>query len=108
MLSAPANSTTDPDARATRGTDSDPSSRASVIPLPLDHRAVRTRLHDDADPNPAATEASIRRFAEAVATTVVAEVRNHLTGASLRDEPRPFSVESLLDGRVVDDWKLGE
>ena len=111
MLSASANSTTDPDARARRGTDSDPGARSqsSVIPLPLDHRALRTRHHDDADPNPAATEASIRRFAEVVATTVVAQFRNQLTGLSLADEPRlPFSVESLLDGRVVDDWTLGQ
>jgi len=40
---------------------------------------------------------------------VVAQFRNQLTGLSLADEPRlPFSVESLLDGRVVDDWTLGQ
>ena len=111
MLSVSANSTTDPDARARRGTDSDPRARSqsSVIPLSLDHRALRTRHHDDAAPNSAATEASIRRFAEVVAATVVAEFRNQLSGLSLADEPRlPFTVESLLDGRVVDDWRLGE
>jgi class 3 adenylate cyclase len=111
MLNASANRITNPHARARRGTGSDPSARSqsSVIPLPLDHRALRSRHHHDVDPSPAATEASIRRFAEVVAMTVVAEFRNQLTGLSLGDEPRlPVSVESLLDGRVVDDWTLGE
>jgi GGDEF-like domain len=111
MLNASANRTTDPDARAGRRTDSGPSrqSQSSVIPLPLDHRALRSRHHHDVHPSPAATEASIRRFAEVVAMTVVAEFRNQLTILSLGDEPRPpFSVESLLDGRVSDEWTLAE
>jgi len=111
MLSANANSTTDPSRRGRRGTNSDTTVRcqSSGVMLPLDQRAARTRHHDGVGPKPAATEASILRFADLVATTVAAEVRNQLTGPSLGDERRPaFSVESLFDGRVVDDWTLGE
>src|SRR5215470_12333105 len=110
MLRASSNGTTDPVARARRGTASNPSARcqSSGVLLPLDHRALRARPHHDAVPKPAATEASIRRFAELVATTVAAEYRSQLTALALGDEPRlAFSVESLLDGRVVDDWMLG-
>jgi PucR C-terminal helix-turn-helix domain/GGDEF-like domain len=83
-------------------------SQSGVIPL-LDHCAAGIRRHDDADPDPVASEASIRRFAEVVATTLVAEFRIQLTGLSPGDEPRmSFSVESLLDGRVVDEWMLRE
>jgi PucR C-terminal helix-turn-helix domain/GGDEF-like domain len=113
MLSASANSTTDPDARARSGTDRGLSARvhSGVIPLlePPDHRALPTRNHDDAGPNSAATEASISRFAELVARAVLAGYRNQQTGRSLGDESRrPFSIESLLDGRVVDEWTLWE
>ena len=107
-----ANSTNRPGAQARRGTDSEPRVRcqSSGVVLPLDHRALRTRHHhEDASPNPAASEASIRRFAELVATTVMAGFRNQLTDLSRGDEPRlPFSIESLLDGRAVDDWTLWE
>jgi PucR C-terminal helix-turn-helix domain/GGDEF-like domain len=61
------------------------------------------------DPGSAATEASIRRFAAVVAATVAAEFRNGLTDLWLGDEPQPSSsVESLLEGRVVDEWTLGQ
>jgi hypothetical protein len=105
-----ANSTTDPGTQARQGTDSELGNRCQFrIPRPLDHRALRTRHHEDAGPNEAATEASVRRFAEIVATTVVAGFRNQLTGLSLGEEPRlPSSIESLLDGRVIDDWTLWE
>ena len=80
-----------------------------VIPLPLDNRALRSRRRHDVDPSPAATEVGIRRFAEVVAMTVLAELRNQRTVVSLGDESRPpFSVESLFDGRVVDEWTLAE
>ena len=105
MLSANANSTTDPSRRGRRGTNSDTTVRcqSSGVMLPLDQRAARTRHHDGVGPKPAATEASIRRFADLVATTVVAGFRNQLTDLPLGDEPRlPFSIESLLDGRLFD------
>jgi hypothetical protein len=69
---------------------------STTAPQPLDN-----------GPNPPATEASIRRFAEIVATTVAAGFRNQLTDLARGDEPRPaFSVDSLLEGRVVDDWRV--
>jgi hypothetical protein len=113
MLSASANSITGTDAQASYGTDSEPSARfpSGVIPLlgPLEHRALRTRNHDDAGPNPAASEASISRFAELVARAVVAGYRNPLNEKSLGDvSRRPFSIESLLDGRELDEWTLWE
>src|SRR5262245_30434948 len=103
MLSASANSTTDPDAQARCGTDCEMSARfqSGVIPLlePLDHRAL----------DPAATEVSIGHFAELVARAVVAGYRNQRNGRSLGDVlRRPISIESLLDGRVVDEWALWE
>jgi hypothetical protein len=66
-----ANSTTCPGAQARRGTDSEPRVRCQSggVLLPLDHRALRTRHHhEEVSPNPAASEASVRRFAELVAT----------------------------------------
>jgi PucR C-terminal helix-turn-helix domain/GGDEF-like domain len=113
MLSASANSTTEPGAQARYGTDRDLGTRvqSGVIRLlePLDHRAPRTRNHDDAGPNPAATEASIGRFAELVARAVVAGYRNQQDGQALGDvSRRPFSIESLLDGRMADQWTLWE
>jgi len=108
--STSANSAADPDAQATCGTDSEPCARfqSGVVPLlgVLEHRARRTRAHDDA---PAATEAGISHFAELVARAVVAGFRNQQNGQSVDDEPRgPLSIESLLDGRVVDEWTLWE
>ena len=112
MLSASANSTTDPGARARRGTDRDlrARSQSGVIRLlePLD-RALPARSQDDAGPSAAITEASIGRLAELVARAVVAGYRNQQDGHALGDEsPRPFSIESLLDGRVADEWTLWE
>jgi len=113
MLGASANSTTGPDAQAQGGTDNELDTRfpSGVIPLfePLDPRALRTRNHDEAGPTPAATEASIGRFAELVARAVVAGYRNQQNGQSLGDvSRRPSSIESLLDGRVLDEWTLWE
>src|SRR5262249_53337216 len=57
----------------------------------------------------AVTEASIGRFAELIARAVVAGYRNQQDGQALGDESlRPFSIESLLDGGVVDEWTLWE
>src|SRR5262245_9859468 len=112
-LSESADSTTDPDAQAGSETDRDLSARAQYRVLrllgPLDDRAVRTRHHDDAGQSPAVTEASIGRFAELIARAVVAGYRNQQDGQALGDESlRPFSIESLLDGGVVDEWTLWE
>jgi hypothetical protein len=84
---------------------------SGVIPLlgQLEHRALRNRKGDDVGPNPAASEDNIGRFAELVARAVVAGYRNHEDGQSLGDvSPRPFSIEALLDGRVLDEWTLWE
>jgi PucR C-terminal helix-turn-helix domain/GGDEF-like domain/GAF domain len=60
-------------------------------------------------PMPADTEARISRFAELVASVVVAGYRDEqkrqlLGGAS----QRPLLVDSLLEGRVLDRWSLCE
>jgi PucR C-terminal helix-turn-helix domain/GGDEF-like domain len=111
MLSASANSTTDPDAQPRSWPDRDLGTRvqSGVIRLlePLEHRALRTRDHDDAGPNPATTEANIGRFAELVARAVVAGYRDEQDSRAIGDG-RPVSIESLLDGRVTDEWNLWE
>jgi hypothetical protein len=60
-------------------------------------------------PMPADTEARISRFAELVAGAVVAgyrdEQKRQLLGEVSR---RPFLIESLLDGRLIDEWSLWE
>jgi hypothetical protein len=110
-LGVSANSRTDPDAQARCETDRDLSARFQygVLRLlgPHDDRAVRTRHHDDAVQNPAATEASIGRFAELIARAVVAGYRDQQDSRAIGDG-RPLSIESLLDGRVADEWTLSE
>jgi PucR C-terminal helix-turn-helix domain/GGDEF-like domain len=109
-LSASANSAADPDAQAGNETDRDLRARfqSGVLRLvgPLDDRAVRTRHHDDAGQNPA-TEASIGRFAELIARAVVAGYRDQQDSRAIGDG-RPLSIDSLLDGRVADEWTLSE
>jgi hypothetical protein len=60
-------------------------------------------------PMPDDTEARISRFAELVTGAVVAghrdEQKRQLLGEVSR---RPFLIDSLLDGRVVDQWSLWE
>jgi hypothetical protein len=111
MLSASANSTTDPDAQPRSWPDRDLGTRvqSGVIRLlePLEHRALRARDHDDAGPNRATTEANIGRFAELVARAVVAGYRDEQDSRAIGDG-RPVSIESLLDGRVTDEWNLWE
>jgi PucR-like helix-turn-helix protein/diguanylate cyclase with GGDEF domain len=111
MSSASAASTTDPGAYESGATDGGPStsSRSSVIQLPLAHRALRTRQRDDAATSAPAEETSIRRLTELIAATVAAGFRDQLTALSVGDEPRPdLSIDSLLNGRAVDDWTLWE
>ena len=111
MLSASANSTTDPDAQAGYETDRDLGAwfQSGVLRLlgSLDDRTVRTRRHDGAGPSPAATEAGIGRFAELIARAVVAGYRDQQDSRAIGDG-RPLSIEALLEGRVADEWTLSE
>jgi hypothetical protein len=60
-------------------------------------------------PMPADTEARISRFAELVASVVVAGYRDEQKRQLLGDvSQRPFLVDSLLEGRAVDRWSLCE
>jgi sugar diacid utilization regulator len=60
-------------------------------------------------PMPADTEARVSRFAELVATALVAvyrdEQRRQLLGESSQ---RPVLIDSLLEGRLLDDWSVWE
>src|SRR5262245_54766520 len=107
-----ANCATDPDAQAKCGTDYEMSARFPSVVMPLlealDHRAPRARDQSDVVASPTATEAGIGRFAELVARAVVAGYRNLQDGQALDAARRPFSIESLLDSRVVDEWALWE
>ena len=104
MLSASANSTTDPGTR-----DLSARFQSGVLRLvgSLDDRPLRTRRHDDAGQGPDAAEASIGHFAELIARAVVAGYRDQQDSRAIGDG-RPFSIESLLDGAVVDEWTLWE
>jgi hypothetical protein len=58
---------------------------------------------------PADTETRISRFAEVIATVLVALYREaqkrQLLGESSQ---RPFLIDSLLEGPVIDRWSLSE
>jgi sugar diacid utilization regulator len=60
-------------------------------------------------PMPADTEARISRFAELIGTALVAghhdERNRQLLGETSQ---RPFLIDSLLEGRVLDRWRLSE
>jgi hypothetical protein len=60
-------------------------------------------------PMPAETETRISRFAELIATAVVAgyrdEQKRQLLGEATQ---RPFLIDSLLEGRALDRWSPGE
>jgi hypothetical protein len=61
------------------------------------------------DPMPADTEDRISRFAELVASSVVAGYRDEQKRQFLGDaSQRPFLIDSLLDGRAIDRWSLWE
>jgi hypothetical protein len=58
---------------------------------------------------PAETETRISRFAELIATAVVAGYRDEQKRQLLGDATqRPFLIDSLLEGRALDRWSLGE
>jgi sugar diacid utilization regulator len=60
-------------------------------------------------PMPAATETRVSRFAELIATALVAahrdEQKTRLLGEASR---RTFLIDSLLDGQAIDRWSLSE
>jgi hypothetical protein len=86
--------------------------RAAVgVPVIVDGRVWGLAAVGSARPGPmpADTEARISRFAELVASVVVAGYRDEqkrqlLSGAS----HRPLLIDSLLEGRVLDRWSLCE
>src|SRR5258705_324029 len=60
-------------------------------------------------PPPADTEMRISRFAEVAATALVAGYREEQKRRLLGEaSQRPFLIDSLLEGRVVDRWSLCE
>ena len=60
-------------------------------------------------PVPADTETRISRFAEVIATALVAGYREEQKRQLLGEaSPRPFLIDSLLEGRAIDRWSLSE
>jgi sugar diacid utilization regulator len=60
-------------------------------------------------PMPADTETRISRFAEVIATVLVALYREAQKRQLLGEtSQRPFLIDSLLEGRVIDRWSLSE
>jgi hypothetical protein len=58
---------------------------------------------------PAETEVRISRFAELIATAVVAGYRDEQKRQLLGEtSQRPFHIDSLLEGRAIDRWSLWE
>jgi hypothetical protein len=86
--------------------------RAAVgVPVIVDGRVWGLAAVGSARPGPmpADTEVHISRFAELVASVVVAGYRDEQKRQLLGDESqRPFLVDSLLEGRVLDRWSLCE
>jgi hypothetical protein len=86
--------------------------RAAVgVPIIVDGsvRALAAVGSAEPGPMPADTEVRISRFAELVASVVVAGYRDEQKRQLLGDvSQRPFLVDSLLEGRVTDRWSLSE
>jgi PucR C-terminal helix-turn-helix domain/GAF domain/GGDEF-like domain len=60
-------------------------------------------------PMPADTETRISRFAELIATALVAAHRDEQKTQLLGEaSQRPFLIDSLLEGRAIDRWSLSE
>ena len=60
-------------------------------------------------PMPADTEARISRFAELIATAVVAGYRDEQKRQLLAEASRRSNlIDALLEGRAFDDWSLRE
>jgi hypothetical protein len=86
--------------------------RAAVgVPVIVDGRVWGLATVGSARPGPmpADTEARISGFAELVASVVVAGYRDEQK-RQLLGEPsqRPFLIDSLLEGRAIDRWRLWE
>jgi len=86
--------------------------RAAVgVPVVVDGRVWGLAAVGSIEPGPmpADTEARIGGFAELIATAMVAgyrdEQKRQLFGEASR---RPFLIDSLLEGRLLDDWSIGE
>ena len=86
--------------------------RAAVgVPIIVDGRVWGLAAVGSARPGPmpADTEVRISRFAELVASVVVAGYRDEQKRQLLGEaSQRPFLIDSLLEGRVVDRWSLWE
>ena len=60
-------------------------------------------------PMPAETEVRMSRFAELIATALVAGYRDEQNRQLLGESSqRPFLIDSLLEGRILDRWSLWE
>ena len=86
--------------------------RAAVgVPVVLDGRVWGLAAVGSAEPGPmpADTEARISAFAELVGTALVAGYRDEQRRQMFDDASRrPLLIDSLLEGRVVDDCSLSE
>jgi hypothetical protein len=86
--------------------------RAAVgVPVIVDGRVWGLAAVGSARPGPMPvdTEVRISRFAELIASVVVAGHRDEQTRQFLGEaSQRPFLIDSLLEGRVSDRWSLGE
>jgi hypothetical protein len=84
--------------------------RAAVgVPVLVDGRVWGLAAVGKARPGPmpADTEARISRFAELIASVVVAGYRDEQKRQLLADtSQRPFMIDSLLAGRTLDRWSL--
>ena len=84
--------------------------RAAVgVPVIVDGRVWGVAAVGSArtGPMPADTEDRIIRFAELIATALVAGYRDELKRQLLDDiSRRPLLIDSLLEGRLLDDWSL--
>ena len=64
---------------------------------------------EEPGPMPADTETRISRFAELIATALVAGYRDEQKRQLLGEtSQRPFLIDSVLEGRIVDRWSLWE
>jgi putative methionine-R-sulfoxide reductase with GAF domain len=86
--------------------------RAAVgVPVIVDGRVWGLATVGSARPGamPADTEARISGFAELVASAVVAGYRDEQKRQMLGEtSQRPYLIDALLEGRVLDDWSVWE
>jgi PucR C-terminal helix-turn-helix domain/GAF domain/GGDEF-like domain len=86
--------------------------RAAVgVPIIVDGRVWGLAAVGSVQPGPmpADTEVRIRRFAELISTAVMAGYRDEQKRQLLAEAPqRANLIDSLLEGRVLDDWTVWE